>query len=121
MKNGIFGAILVAIFAVGAAQAEDGRMSASKLDSLGLSSMKLASDSDGMQVRGHGRMFVSGIKVAYAGPSSANNTYGATAIGPNVLGFGQAQVVADWTVLTNLNFFLSHTATAYGRAIAFAP
>ena len=121
MKNGIFGAILVAVFAATAAHAEEGRMSQSKLNSMGLSSMQVASDADGMEVRGQGRSFISGIHVAYAGPSSGNNTYGAVARGPNVLAFGQAQAAADWTILTNQGFFLSYTAASIGRSISFAP
>ena len=121
MKNGIFGAILVAVIAVSAAQAEDGRMSSSKLNKLGLSSMEVASDAQGMEVRGQGRMFISGIHLAYAGPSAARNTYGATARGQNVFGFGQSQNIADWSVITNQNFVLSFTGASIGRSFAFAP
>lgn len=120
MKNGIVAAILVALFAV-AAHADEGRMSSSKLNQLGLSSMDLASDADGEQVRGQGRMFISGIHIAYAGPSTAGNTYGATARGPSVVGFGQSQSIADWSVITNQNIILSFTGASIGRTFAFAP
>jgi hypothetical protein len=66
-------------------------------------------------------MFISGTHIAFAGPSSASNTYGATAFGPSVFGIGQAQSIADWTVLTNQQLLFSFTGTSYGRTIAFAP
>ena len=114
-------ALLVAVIAVSSVQAEDGRMTSSKLNNLGLSSLDVASDAEGMEVRGQGRMFISGIHLAYAGPSAARNTYGATARGPNVLGFGQSQSIADWAVLTNQGFVLSFTGASIGRTLAFAP
>lgn len=51
MKKAFVATLLVALCA-SAALAEDGRPSAGKLNNLGLSSMQVASDHDGMQVRG---------------------------------------------------------------------
>ena len=116
----LLGAILIAVFAVSAAQAEEGRMSRSKLDNLGLSSMQSVSDAEGMQVRGQGRMFISGAVIGVAGPSSASFTFGAQARTRNALGIGAAQAIADYNVLVN-NIVLGHTATALGTAFAFAP
>ena len=120
MKYGFLGAILLAAFAVSATHAEDGRMTRSKLNNLGLADMQVATDAQGMEVRGQGRMFMSGAFISFAGPSSSSFTYGAQARGPKVFGIGAAQTVADYSVTTN-DFFLSYTSTAFGQSFAFAP
>jgi len=120
MKYGFLGAILIAVFAVTAAQAEDGRMSRSKLSDLGLSSLQSATDAEGMQVRGQGRMFMSGAHIAFAGPSSSSFSYGAQAKTKNAFGFGGAQTLAEYTVITN-GVSISFNAAAIGRSFAFSP
>ena len=54
MKYGIFAASLLIVAAACQVQAEDGVPSQSKLSKLGLGSMQVADDHQGMQVRGEG-------------------------------------------------------------------
>ena len=121
MKNGIVAAILVALFAV-AAHADEGRMSSSKLNQLGLSSLDVASDADGMAVRGSGRTFASGAFISTAGLSSS----GVLGYGfgqhprPAATSQGQGFVVAEYTQTFNGIAYL-FSAQAFGSSMAFAP
>ena len=121
MKNGIVAAILVALFAV-AAHADEGRMSSSKLNQLGLGSLDVASDADGMAVRGSGRTFASGAFMTTAGLSSSG------VLGysfsqhprPNATSQGQGFAVAEYSQVFNGVTFL-FSAQAFGNSFAFAP
>lgn len=122
MKNGIFAAIIVAIFAVSAAQAEDGRMSNSKLNSLGLTSMEPATDAQGMEIRGEGRAFAAGAFIAVAGTSASGPlAYNfASARRPNAIAGGNGFAVADFAQVINGTTFV-FSANAFGASAAFAP
>lgn len=120
MKNGLIGAFLVVVFAVAAAQAEDGAMSRSKLSKLGLSSLVNATDAQGMQVRGEGRMFISGAGISIASGSHSKFTYGAQAWTPNAIGFGISETQAEYSVIST-NALFSFNAATFGRSFAFAP
>ncbi len=121
MKNGIFAAIIVAIFAVSAAQAEDGRMSNSKLNSLGLTSMELATDAQGMEVRGADRAFASGAFIATAGTSTSGVLSYSFATRRNAaVAGGNGQAVSEFIQIFNGNSY-TFAAQAFGNSFAFAP
>ena len=121
MKNGICAAILVALFAVSAAQAEEGRMSTSKLNSLGLASMEVATDAQGMEVRGQGRAFASGAFISTAGTSTSGLlSYSFATRRENATTFGNGQAVAEFVQIFNGSSF-TFAAQSFGSSFAFAP
>ena len=81
MKNGIFAALLVALFA-SAALAENGLPSQSKLNKMGLASMQVASDEAGSQVRGKAFSKIIFSWQASAGEKAIRNADGTISIDP---------------------------------------
>ena len=119
MKNGFLGAILIAIFAVSAAQADDGQMSPSKLSNLGLASMQPATDVQGMEVRGQGRAFASGAFIATAATTTSGVlSYNFQTRRNNATAFGNGQAVAEYVQLFNGTNF-TFAAQAFGNSFAY--
>ncbi len=121
MKTGIVAAILMLAFCVANGNAAETGMSHAKLSNLGLASMSPASDAAGMEVRGQGKVFISGAHIALSGPSSASNSFGASVERtPRALAFGTGTSLSEYNILSGGQFF-SFNAIANGGAAAYAP
>lgn len=122
MKTGIVAAIMMLAFCVATGNAAEAGMSHAKLSKLGLASMAPASDAAGMEVRGQGKVFISGAHIALSGPSSSSNSFGAgVERTPRALAFGNGASLSEYSILVSGGQFFSFNAIAIGSAAAYAP
>jgi hypothetical protein len=118
MKLFAFAAALA--IALGANSAFAGDVSKDSLAKMGLSGMTVASDSEGMQVRGQGYAFTSGTSVANILGNGAVNSYssGTVKLGPAVAA-GASVSVGGVALLTPIGS-AALIGFGGGGAIAFA-
>lgn len=120
-------ALAIALWSV-SANAEDGRPSSSKLSKLGLNSLNVVSDDQGMEVRGEGIGIVGGRFFSLAATSFAHSAGGVVAGPANPANgvFGTINPATGVNTPFTANFvqgpapFLQVTASTYGQVLGFA-
>jgi hypothetical protein len=123
MKFGFAGAVVIIALAFTSAHAEDGRPSTSKLAGMGLGNLAIATDAQGMEVRGMGgsRSFAAGAFNTTAGTTGSGLLSYAFAVRRNnALSAGDGFSVSQFAQVVNGTSFV-FTARAQGSSVGFAP
>lgn len=116
----LFAFVAALAIAMGATSAFAGEVSKSSLSKMGLSSMTVASDNDGMQVRGEGVAVVFGVSRANILGNGSTNGYAAVSTNtPNALAAGASLSVGGVAVITPIGN-AAIVGGGFGASVAYA-